>query len=139
MSLSKEVYKLIQYIDLANNIKSSLYAKLIELKVQYPIYLKDFNSQCIINDVKIKEIDQYKWFIIEVITAFGNIEYIKIPENLTKLKSIEYEYMKQSILNCKDEESIRQLINSKYNIVNMYSKRINKDKEFKKIIKQYLN
>lgn len=139
MSLSKEVYKLIQYTNAVDEMKSVLYSKLIELKTQFPIYLKGFNKQCVINNVKIKETEYGKWFIVEIINEFGNIDYLKIPENLTKLKSIEYEHMRQSILTCKDIDAIQELINSKNSIVNLYPKRVKKDKELKNFIKQYSN
>lgn len=139
MSLSKKVYKLLQYNNLINEIKGDLYCKLIELKSIYPVYLSVFNKQCIINNVKIKDTESGKWFIVEFINEVGNVEYLKIPENLTKLKSIEYEYLKDSILNGRNDEAITKLLNSKHNIFALYPKKANKDKQLKAFTKKYLN
>lgn len=138
MNFSKDVYNISKYHKLLENSRVELFNKIIELKKQFPFYFRNFDSNCIINHATIvKQKDKDTMFNIEIFDGNGSIFYIMLPINITKLKTIEYSYIRNAFLSEKNDDEFIKLVRYHHQTLkNMYSRKFKSDKELRRVIKE---
>ena len=93
-----------KYITLKKEIevrKSLLFNQLIELKKVFPIYLNQINQNMILDDIEFKKsaistINMYEYKLIDL--KKEQLLYVYIPSNLNYLKSLEYEIIRNKLV-----------------------------------------
>lgn len=93
-----------KYITLKKELeakKSLLFKQLIELKKTFPIYLSCVNQNMILDDIEFKKnpistINMYEYKLID--PKKEQLLYVYIPSNLNYLKSLEYEIIRNKLV-----------------------------------------
>ena len=87
--------------------------------------------------VESEQKDKDTMFNIEVFDGNGSIFYIMLPINITKLKTIEYSYIRNAFLSEKNDDEFIKLVRYHHQTLkNMYSRKFKSDKELRRVIKE---